>query len=99
MTDTQTIREYIETLEGAITYDGCDSALVGTAKVIRETQWVEIAIYSYEKLVEHFKNEYLSDIENPVTEDRAEIDAFEWVDFNIAGGYLGIRTPMIISTE
>jgi hypothetical protein len=99
MTDTQTIREYIETLEGAITYDGCDSALVGTAKVVRETQWVEIAIYSYEKLVEHFKNEYLSDIENPVTEDQAEIDAFEWVDFNIAGGYLGIRTPMIISTE
>ena len=99
MTDTQTIREYIETLEGAITYDGCDSALVGTAKVVRETQWVEIAIYSYEKLVEQFKNEYLSDIENPVTEDQAEIDAFEWVDFNIAGGYLGIRTPMIISTE
>jgi hypothetical protein len=99
MTDTQTIREYIETLEGAITYDGCDSALVGTAKVIRETQWVEIAIYSYEKLVEHFKNEYLSDTENLVTEDEAEIDAFEWVDFNIAGGYLGIRTPMIISTE
>ena len=99
MTETQTIREYIETLEGAITYDGCDSALVGTAKVIRETQWVEIAIYSYEKLVEHFKNEYLSDTENLVTEDEAEIDAFEWVDFNIAGGYLGIRTPMIISTE
>lgn len=99
MTETELIREYIETLEGAITYDGCDSALVGTAKVIREEQWVEIAIYSYEKLVEHFKNEYLSDTENPVTEDEAEIDAFEWVDFNIAGGYLGIRTPMIISTE
>jgi hypothetical protein len=32
-------------------------------------------------------------------EDEAEEDAFEWVDFNIAGGYLGIRTPMIISTE
>ena len=60
MTETELIREYIETLEGAITYDGCDSALVGTAKVIREEQWVEIAIYSYERLVEHFKNEYLS---------------------------------------
>jgi hypothetical protein len=60
---------------------------------------VEIAIYSYERLVEHFKNEYLSDSENPISEDEAEEDAFEWVDFNIAGGYLGIRTPMIISTE
>ena len=98
MTETETIREYIETLEGAITYDGCDSALVGTAKVIREEQWVEIAIYSYELLVEHFKNQYLSDSENPISEDEAEVDALEWVDFNIAGGYLGIRTPLIIST-
>jgi len=99
MTEPEIIREYIETLDGAITYDGCDSALVGTAKVIREEQWVEIAIYSYELLVEHFKNEYLSDSENPISEDEAEVDALEWVDFNIAGGYLGIRTPMIISTE
>jgi hypothetical protein len=98
MTEPEIIREYIETLDGAITYDGCDSALVGTAKVIREEQWVEIAIYSYELLVEHFKNEYLSDSENPISEDEAEVDALEWVDFNIAGGYLGIRTPMIIST-
>lgn len=93
------IREYIETIDGAITYDGCDSALLGTAKVIREEQWVEVSMYSYERLVEHFKNEYLSDTENPITEDEAEIDAIEWVDFNIAGGYLGINTPMIISSE
>ena len=98
MTEPEIIREYIETLDGAITYDGCDSALVGTAKVIREEQWVEIAIYSYELLVEHFKNQYLSDSENPISEDEAEVGALEWVDFNIAGGYLGIRTPMIIST-
>jgi hypothetical protein len=98
MTEPEIIRQYIETLDGAITYDGCDSALVGTAKVIREEQWVEIAIYSYELLVEHFKNQYLSDSENPISEDEAEVDALEWVDFNIAGGYLGIRTPMIIST-
>ena len=98
MTEPEIIREYIETLDGAITYNGCDSALVGTAKVIREEQWVEIAIYSYELLVEHFKNQYLSDSENPISEDEAEVDALEWVDFNIAGGYLGIRTPMIIST-
>lgn len=98
MTETELIKEYIQTLEGAITYDGCDSALVGTAKVIREEQWVEIAMYSYELLVEHFKNEYLSDTENPISEDEAEVDAMEWVDYNIAGGYLGIRTPIIIGS-
>ena len=99
-TEYQLLREYIdENCDELITYDNCDSALVGLAKVIREEKMVEIAIYSYERLVEHFKNEYLSDSENPISEDEAEEDAFEWVDFNIAGGYLGIRTPMIISTE
>ena len=96
MTETELIKEYIETLDGAITYDGCDSALIGTAKIYREEQFVEVAMYSYELLVEHFKNEYLSDTENPISEDDAEVDAMEWVDYNIAGGYLGIRTPMII---
>jgi len=98
MTETQLIKEYIETLDGAITYDGCDSALIGTAKIYREEQFVEVAMYSYELLVEHFKNEYLSDTENPISEDEAEVDAMEWVDYNIAGGYLGIRTPMIIGS-
>lgn len=99
-TEYQIIKEYIdEHCEGAITYDGCDSALVGIAKLVREDQLVDVAIYSYERLVNHFKLEYLSDTENPLTEDDAEVDAMEWVDFNIAGGYLGIRTPLIISME
>ena len=99
MTETELIREYIETLEGAITYDGCDSALIGIAKLIREDEFVDVAIYSYERLVNHFKEEYLSDTENPITEDEAEMDAMEWVDYNITGGYLGTRTPLIISME
>lgn len=99
-TEYQLLREYIdENCDEVITYTDCDSALVGIAKVIREEQMVEITIYSYERLVEHFKNEYLSDSENRLTEDEAEIDAIEWVDYNIAGGYLGIRTPLIISME
>ena len=99
-TEYELLREYIdENCDGLITYDNCDSALVGIAKVIREEQMVEIAIYSYERLVEYFKSEYLSDEENPMTEDEAEVDAMEWVDYNIAGGYLGVRTPLIISME
>ena len=82
----------------AILYDNCDSALIGTARLKRDDLWVEIAIYSYELLVQHFKQEYLKDTESPITEDEAETDAMEWVDYNIAGGYLGIYTPLIIST-
>jgi hypothetical protein len=99
-TDYELIREYLdEHCEDAIIFTGCDSALVGVAKVIREDVFVDVAIYSYERLVNHFKQEYMSDEENPISEDDAEIDAIEWVDYNVAGGYLGIRTPLIISME
>jgi hypothetical protein len=81
----------------AILYDDCDSALIGTARLNREGQWVEVAIYSYEALVQHFKTEFLKDEEEKPSEDDAEEDAMEWVDYNIAGGYLGIYTPLIIN--
>jgi hypothetical protein len=100
MTETEKIREYLdEHCEDAIIYNGCDSALVGIAKIVREDKFVDVAIYSYERLVNHFKEEYLKDTENPISEDDAEIDAIEWVDYNVAGGYLGITTPLIISME
>ena len=93
------IHEYLkEKSPEAILYDNCDSALVGTARLKRDDIWVEVAMYSYELLVEHFKNEYLSDTEDPISEDQAESDAMEWVDYNISGGYLGIYTPLIIGT-
>ena len=83
----------------AILYDNCDSALVGTARLYRNEQWVEVAIYSYEGLVQHFKEEFTKDPE-PKDETEtfdAEEEAMEWVDYNIAGGYLGIYTPLIIN--
>jgi len=93
------IYEYLrEKSPTAILYDGCDSALIGTARLYREEQWVEVAIYSYESLVEHFKTEFLSDKETPLSEDDAEVEAMEWVDYNVAGGYLGIYTPLIINS-
>jgi hypothetical protein len=92
------IYEYLkENSPNAILYDNCDSALVGTARLFRNEEWVEVAIYSYEALVEHFKNEFLNNDEEPLSEDDAEVEAMEWVDYNIAGGYLGIYTPLIIT--
>jgi hypothetical protein len=80
----------------AILYDNCDDALVGTARLYRDEQWVEVAVYSYEELVQSFKKEYLKD--DGITDDEAEEQAMEWVDYNVAGGYLGIYTPLIISS-
>ena len=90
------IYEYLkEKSPEAILYDNCDSALIGTARLYREEQWVELAIYSYEALVEHFKTEFSQDEDTSI--DEAEEQAMEWVDYNIAGGYLGIYTPLIIN--
>lgn len=92
------IYEYLkEKSPEAILYDNCDSALVGTARLYREEKWVEVAIYSYEALVGQFKDEFLKDEEEKLSEDDAEVEAMEWVDYNIAGGYLGIYTPLIIN--
>jgi glutathione S-transferase len=96
MTKTEQIYEYLkEKSPEAILYDGCDSALVGTARLYREEQWVELAIYSYNDLVQHFKEEFSQDEDTSI--DDAEEQAMEWVDYNIAGGYLGIYTPLIIN--
>jgi glutathione S-transferase len=96
MTKTEQIYEYLkEKSPEAILYDNCDSALIGTARLYRDEQWVELAIYSYEALVEHFKEEFSHD--EDTSQDEAEEQAMEWVDYNIAGGYLGIYTPLIIN--
>jgi hypothetical protein len=96
MTKTEQIYEYLkEKSPEAILYDNCDSALVGTARLYREESWVEVAIYSYDDLVQHFKEEFSQDEDTTI--DDAEEQAMEWVDYNIAGGYLGIYTPLIIN--
>ena len=96
MTKTEEIYEYLkEKSPEAILYDNCDSALIGTARLYREDKLVELAIYSYEALVEHFKEEFSKDEDTSI--DEAEEQAMEWVDYNIAGGYLGIYTPLIIN--
>ena len=47
-----------------------------------------VAAYSYEKLVEVF-----------VEQGMTELEAVEWIDFNIAGAYVGEYTPIIIYQE
>ena len=68
-----------------------DSALIGTAKIIREDEWVEVAMYSYDELIKSFTEQFRGDdSEDP------EQDALEWVDYNVTGAYMGIYTPFIV---
>ena len=68
-----------------------DSALIGTAKIIREDEWVEVAMYSYDELIKSFTEQFRGDdSEDP------EQDALEWVDYNVIGAYVGIYTPFVV---
>jgi len=67
---------------GKIFYDGCDEAYLGLAERCSKEP---ITVYGYDELVECF-------IKQGMTEE----EAVEWVGFNIAGGWLGEATPLIL---
>jgi hypothetical protein len=68
-----------------------DSALIGIAKIIREDEWVEVAMYSYDELIKSFTEQFRGDdSEDP------EQDALEWVDYNVVGAYMGKYTPYVV---
>lgn len=94
------IKQYLkEQSPEAILWDDCDNALIGTARIQREDQWIIVAMYSYERLVQHFMEDfratYLSK-EESITNNELEEMAIEHVDYNIFNAYVGPFTPMII---
>ncbi len=73
-----------EFAEGAVVFDGCDEAIVGFATRINLDP---VVVYSYKLLVEVF-------VKQGMTED----ESIEWIDFNVAGSWVGERTPVILYT-
>lgn len=67
---------------GAITWDGCDAALVGFCPC---ADGVTRAVYDRERLVQVFQDQGMT-----------EEDAEEWVQFNIEGAYVGAATPLLV---
>lgn len=102
MEDATEIRAYLEeTNPQAIFWDDCDSALLGSARIKREEQWTTVAMYSYELLVEHFKEDFRATYkskEEPIEDNELEDLAIEYVDYNIYTAYVGPSTPLIIYT-
>lgn len=79
--------------EEALFIPNCDLALIGTYKLEREGETVVVSCYDYDLLVDCFTKEFSVDSE--AHEDPVE-QAMEWVDYNIAGAYVGKFTPMIV---
>lgn len=73
-----------ERAEGAVILDNCDYALAGYAMRINLEP---LAVYSYDRLIDVFIDQGMSDDE-----------AIEYVDFNVAGLWAGERTPLILYT-
>jgi hypothetical protein len=76
----------------ACLWHDCDSALISTARIRREKDWVTVAVYDYESLVYHFYEDF------KITSEDEEFDIYEqavdFVHFNIIGAYIGKRTPI-----
>lgn len=68
-----------------ITYDGMDDALIGQASVWKSNEKVECAVYSGDKIVDLLMGDGMGAVE-----------ALEWIEYNIEGGYLGEDTPIVV---
>ena len=66
--------------------DGLDDAIVGSADVWVGNATVERLVYSGEKIVKVLMER----------DGMTEEEAYEFVDFNIAGAYMGEETPVIV---
>jgi len=66
----------------ALTIDGCDDAIIGIA---RRCGQMTLVVYDYDKLIRCF-----------IEQDMSELEAVEWVDYNIAGAWVGEGTPLIL---
>jgi hypothetical protein len=65
--------------------DGLDDAIVGMADVWVGNTTVERLVYDGEKIIASL-----------MAQGWTEEEAYEFVDFNIAGAYMGPQTPVIV---
>ena len=66
--------------------DGFDDALIGRADVWVGNTIVDRLVYSGEKVIEVLMDR----------DGMTEEEAYEFMDFNIAGAYMGPHTPVIV---
>jgi hypothetical protein len=97
-----TVREALtQQNPGALFYpDRFETALVGMTFGFRATgETRAVAVYDHSKLVEILAAEFAKDDardgEEREDEERYD-DADEWIDYNMAGAYLGPDMPVIV---
>jgi len=75
------LQEIINNNPDLILWDGLDTAVIGSAE---RCGMQTVLVYDYEKMADIF-----------VKRDRmTREEAYDWINFNITGGYVGELTPM-----
>ena len=70
-------------------WDGFDEAKIGIASVWNGNERVEVLVYDGEKMAQQLI----------IRDGMAEDEAFDYIDFNIEGAYIGKDTPVIVWKE
>jgi hypothetical protein len=71
-----------------IKYDNYDEAIIGTAMIWRDQQQVQVLVYDAERIRDILMRDGMD----------AE-EAREFIEFNIEGGYLGVKTPVLVWSD
>lgn len=67
-------------------WDGFDSAIIGTANVWNGNERVDVLVYDIYRMVEQLT----------IRDGMSQVEALEYIDFNIEGTYIGKDTPVIV---
>ena len=66
-------------------WDGFDECIIGQADIQRGNERVDVLVYSGDQMVDLLVQR----------DEMTEEEAFEFIEFNIVGAYIGIDTPVI----
>jgi hypothetical protein len=64
---------------------GFDDCVIGVASIWRDQQMVEVLVYSGDQMIASLMTR--SEME--------EEEAYEYLDFNVIGAYIGLDTPVV----
>ena len=82
-----------EWADGAILYDGFDDCLIGFGTQFNRP----VAIYDYNKCLAKLDLQFRAECEYAsACECDHDLEAQEWMDFNVTGGWVGNNTPIFL---
>jgi hypothetical protein len=78
---------------GAVLYDGLETCLIGFGTQFNRP----VAIYNYNKCLAKLESDFRSECEKASACDcDHDLEAQEWMDFNVTGGWVGNHTPVFL---